>query len=739
MILQGAERLLKYLKEASPEVKKGFDQRIFTFDIEASNGYVIDGVARPFDYNKVPAYYNDKRKAVLCYLWQFGIDEVYFYGRHIEDLLPVWEYLATRPYTSIVWVHNFSYEFATLIGYITFQKVFARSPHKPIYAETGNLQFRCTFMLSRQKLESIGENVGFPKLVDQMEYDSIRTPESDLKPEEVDYAIRDLQILTAYVGKMKKEYEHLQKIPLTQTGRPRKDVKKIYQKDWRYHQKMTDLLPEDAKEYRRQKAAFVGGWVHANYFWVDVIIKDQVIPEDITSSYPLQMILRKFPQTPWTKCDREESFSYYLNSSMFLCLVEIEFVNVKSVKYNDYISESKAYDKIGVKHENGRIYEAEYFRLFTTCVDYGIIKDCYDVIPGMEGHIKVTKLYYSRCGYLDKRYVMYILQLYNNKVTLTNTGDPVKEELRARSKELLNSLYGLMVASLIYPEIKFDPTSNKWDPVQWKSQADLDAFTDQELEKLRQKPWKNFQSFSAGIFVTAWARRSLYDAIGHINKDVVYHDTDSVYFVGKHHLKWFEAYNEELKEKLRIMAANRDIPEEMLHPKDPNGEDQWIGLYVSDTGGKPLAEFKTLGAKRYAYRELTHAEAEKKAAKEKDPEKKKKILKKGNIKITIAGVNKKTGADAMHDDLHEFTDNMVFDYHECGKLLPHYLVDMPDTLWIDRDGKEYVSHQRCGVCLQPARYMMGMGDFLEALASMGSLSNQYSEMEIDELLQEGVL
>ena len=158
---------------------------------------------------------------------------------------------------------------------------------------------------------------------------------------------------------------------------------------------MTDLLPEDAKEYRRQKAAFVGGWVHANYFWVDVIIKNQVIPEDITSSYPLQMILRKFPQTPWTKCDREESFSYYLNSSMFLCLVEIEFVNVKSVKYNDYISESKAYDKIGVKHENGRIYEAEYFRLFTTCVDYGIIKDCYDVIPGMEGRTVTEQMPFS--------------------------------------------------------------------------------------------------------------------------------------------------------------------------------------------------------------------------------------------------------------------------------------------------------------------------------------------------------
>lgn len=719
MIIEGAERLLEYLKSTAPEIEggKNTDQRVLTFDIEASNGYVIKGAARPFDYTKVPAYYSDKQKAVLCYLWQFGVGDMYFYGRHIEDLMPVWNYLATRSYNSIVWVHNFSYEFATLIGYITFDKIFARSPHKPIYASCLSLQFRCTFMLSRQKLESIGANVGYPKLVDQMEYDSIRTPETKLTKEEIEYAIRDLQILRAYVEKMKAEYKLLQKIPYTQTGRPRQDVKKIYAKDWKYHCKMTDLLPADANEYRRQKAAFVGGWVHANYYYVDTILKDCVIPMDITSSYPLQMILRKFPQTPWTKCDRPEDFDYYLRSTMFLCLVEIEFNNVKSVKFNDYISESKAYDKVGVKHENGRIYQAVHFKLFTTCVDYGIIKDCYDTIPGKEGSIKVTKLYYSRAGYLDKRYVQYILQLYNNKVTLTNTGDPVKEELRARSKELLNSLYGLMVASLIYPEITFDTATKEWNPVEWKSQAALDKFTNEELDKLKKKPWKNFQSFSAGIFVTAWARRSLYDAIGHIDKGVVYHDTDSVYFIGKHYLKWFEAYNEELKEKLRIMARNRDIPEEMLHPKDPNGIDQWIGIYVSDTDGQPLAEFKTLGAKRYAYRKKTG----------------------GDIKITIAGVNKKTGSAAMKGDLHNFTDNMVFDYKECGKLLPHYLTDMPDTKWIDRDGNEYISTQRCGVCLQPARYMMGMGDFLEALASLGSLSNQYSELEIDELLQDGVL
>ena len=77
MIIKGAEKLLFYLKKSRPDLEqgKGVDQRIFTFDIEQSNGYIIDGAARQFDYTKLPAFYNDKEKAVVCYLWQLGIDD----------------------------------------------------------------------------------------------------------------------------------------------------------------------------------------------------------------------------------------------------------------------------------------------------------------------------------------------------------------------------------------------------------------------------------------------------------------------------------------------------------------------------------------------------------------------------------------------------------------------------------------------------------------------------------------
>lgn len=720
MIIFGAEKLLSYLDMTLPDLEggKGVDQRIFTFDIEQSNGYVIDGIARPFDYEKPPIYYNTKEKAVVCYLWQFGIDDMYFYGRDIHDLIPVWDYLSTREYQTIVWIHNLSYEFATLIGMIQFTKVFARTTHKPIKADYFNLQFRCTFMLSRQSLKSIGANVGFPKLTEQMEYNSIRTPETPLKMEEITYGIRDLEILTAYIRKMLQEYKLLQKIPLTQTGRVRKEIKEIYHKDWKYHQKMTKMLPRDAKEYARLKAAFVGGWVHANYYYVDVLLKNAVVPWDITSSYPTQIIRhRNYPQTPFTEADQED-FEFYLNSDMWVCIVQIDCVNICTKRnpkmYNDYISESKIDDDscVGVKSENGRIYEAIYFRMITTSIDLEIINDCYQVIPGKTGFIKVKRLWYSRAGYLDKKYIMYVLKLYNNKVTLTNTGDPVKEELRARSKELLNSLYGLMVSSLVYPEIKFDSISKEWKPPEWLDDQDLESFTNAELDKLREASYKNFQCYASGLMVTANARKQLYDAIRVINKDVVYHDTDSIYCVGDYS-GFFEKYNEDLKQDLLDMAYNRGINPDLLHPKDPNGVDQWIGMYISDTGGKPFAEFKTLGAKRYAYR----------------------IEPDGPIKITISGVNKKTGAAALNNDINNLSDHMQFDYKQCGKLISHYLTDMDHVVWEDRDGHLYNSRQTCGVCLQPARYLMGLGDFLETLASLGSLSNQFSEMEISDLLK----
>ena len=701
-------RLNNYLKmNTGRNVVKGYDQTIFAFDIENSNGYVIDGIARPFDYTKPPSYYADVEKVSLLYMWQFAVDDIIFYGRTLDEFKPALDYLASRPYKSIIYIHNAAHEFMFLLNIIEYTSVFARKAHRPLKMEYGNVEFHCTYMLTRQSLKAVAMSVGLIKY-DDFDYDEIKTPTTPLTPSELRYGGRDVEIIVKLIERLRDEYETIQKIPLTQTGRPRLETKKLYARDMGYHKKMAALLPRDVSEYARLRSAFVGGWVHASYYYNNVTLKDSVFAYDITSSYPLQMVLRRFPQTPWSEA-RPDSFSFFVDNPDFLCLMKVTITNCRTHGFNDYWSISKVFDdeSAGVKAHNGRVYKADKMTLLCTSVDYEILRECYD------GDFTISRLWYSAAGYLDKRYVSYILDLYENKVKLT--GDPEKQELRARSKEILNSLYGMMVSALVYDDIEF--CNGDWQPPTSDPQKIVEH-TEDELQKLRSKPYKIFTSYSHGVFVTAWARYSLWQVIKKIDKRVVYHDTDSIYCMGANR-SIIDEYNEDMKRQLIELCKQRNINPERVHPKDLNGVEQWLGIYTCDNddlGGKPFAEFRTLGAKRYCYR----------------------TTKDSKIKITVAGVSKVTGAAALNDNIDNFKDGLVFDYKECNKLLPHYHNDQPPTKWIDRDGNEYVSHERYGITLQPARYVLNRGQyFIDVLAAMGSLSNQFSELTIDELQKIG--
>lgn len=714
MILKGADAILQFLKLNEPEVIKKYDQRVFTFDIETSAGFLEPGSLHPakFDYDKPPVYYRDCTPVAVCYMWQFGIDDNFFYGRELSDLIPVFDFLATREHKTILFIHNLSYEFFWLLNCIEYTKVFARRPHKPITASYYNLEFRCTYMMTRQALEAVGNNVGMKKLTEVMDYDAIYTPVSDLPDHVIEYGIRDIEILQRYINKIRGPYDLLQRIPITQTGFVRHDVRDLYSRDWHYHIKMARMIP-DFHMYMIERACFVGGYVHANYLAINQNIINDSAMADIRSSYPLQM-LKKYPQTPWSHCDDPEDFQYYLDKASMICMVKIECRNIESRYSNDYLSKSKILRGAeGVQDENGRIYKAAYFTAWMTDIDYGIMQRAY------KGSIKVIDLYYSRAGYMDIRYIKYMLGLYNDKVLLTGTGDPVKEELRARSKERLNSTYGMCVSALVYEDCSFK--DGQWTPTTFETEEEMEAYYEKQLRQLRGEPveedekdrrYSVFLRYAHGVWVTAYAREMLWnamEAVGHDN--VLYHDTDSIYFRGDQRAA-FLALNEQNHKDLEAMAKIRRLDPELLHP---NG--LWIGDWEIEQAGDPngpwapFAEFKTLGAKRYAYRKCPT-----------DP-----------IKITIAGVNKKKGPAALHDNMDNFTDSMCFDYKECGRLIPHYNDDQPDVVWKDENGKLYESHYRYGITLQPTRYDFNIHSLLDVLVSRGTLANTLAEMDIDDM------
>lgn len=60
----------------------------------------------------------------------------------------------------IVYVHNLSYEFQFLRKWFEWKRVFSIDLRKPIYAiTTGNIEFRCSYLLSGYSLAKLGEQL----------------------------------------------------------------------------------------------------------------------------------------------------------------------------------------------------------------------------------------------------------------------------------------------------------------------------------------------------------------------------------------------------------------------------------------------------------------------------------------------------------------------------------------------------------------------------------------------------
>lgn len=687
--------------KAVQNVNRGYDQTIYTFDIETSAGYIFPGsdVAEPFDYNKRPEEYQKAVKVGLCYEWQFGIGDQYYYGRDLRDFLQVLKVMDALPGNKIIWVHNLGFEMAFLLNIFKPAKIFARRAHHVIYADySEKVTFRCSYHLTCMALKTWAKELHMEK-IEGYDYDNIRTPLTPLDEFEELYGETDLRIVKAGIDKMLDIYEYIQKIPLTQTSRVRKEGQKIFANDVKYRYKMARLLPKNAGEYSMLRMAFSGGNVHANWYYAGQLLSG-VSCGDIASSYPFCCLTEPLPMQPWRLAKDPKR---YVNDKRFCCIVELRLVNVKSAGYIDYLSYNKIFDidkdERGREHiivENGRIVACQGATILCTGVDYGVIKRAY------AGDMKILRCWYSRAGYLDKRYMEFILDLYENKTKLK--GIPEQEDLYMYSKQLLNGIYGDFVSAIVYDDTELLESGEWVEHIKGPDQVE------ERLDYLREVPWRLKSSFSWGLFITAAARRNHYDILQAIDasNEVVYYDTDSVYYLGDHD-KDIEAYNKRMIERIDNVLQYVGIDPDRSRPMDSKGIQRQMGIIEIEH--RNLPEFKALRAKCYAY---------------KDEE--------GEIHITISGVNKKAGAKALQGSVDNLRDDMVFSYEESGRKVSQYNTDQPRCRWIDKDGREYVSDYKYGLALQPAEYRVNQGsDFIEVLAMLRTLSSGFSCKTVDEL------
>lgn len=671
-----------------------YNMNIFSFDVETSSGYIKNNRVIPFKKGKQKEY-EKYDKVALLYMWQFGINDIVYYGRCLDTFMDLLDELQSKYLgEKIIWVHNLSFEFHWLINVIPFQKVFAKKARRVICSKINTITFRCTYFLTHRSLENWAIDAKLPveKLVDTVDYTVLRTPKTTLSDDILKYGEIDCLVIYYGIKQYADKYKNIHNIPLTQTGEVRAIVKKIL-KSYKHHKKMTELLPKNAYEYASLRACFAGGATHANWTYAGEVMTN-VNSKDLGSAYPTVMCVKKFP---YSKFEKVESFEGY-NNEDYSAILDVTFYEIESVILLNYISSSKCYYLKNAVLDNGKIMKASELRIICTNIDYNIIKKCYKCKKEKFNDIQI-----AINQYLPREFILYILKLYGDKTSLKGLIEEYGNYMA--SKQYINALYGMLVSAIIHDEIKFD--DGEWIT----NTATIQQIND-GLDDLRDKPYKNFLAYMWGVWVTAYVRENLFSVITQIHQDVLYHDTDCVKYINNHD-DVFKKFNEKLIKEIEQSAKANNIPLELFKPKDSKGNEHMLGIFENDDG-VPYQEFKTLGAKRYAYRDNN-----------------------GALHMTVSGVNKEKGVKSLKDDINNFTDDLKIKEEYSKKLTMTYLDDMPKITWNKGQYDEYTCSLQHAVHAEPATYTLGITlDYLFLIGN-DTLDNfeEYTAEELHELIE----
>lgn len=615
----------------------------------------------------------------VMYIWQFAIkgypciigrtwDEFLFFLDNVDK--------AMKPdLRLVVFVHNLSYEWQFLSGIYHFREdeVFATDNRKILYCRMkhNRFEFRCSYRLSNTNLKTFLKDykAEHQKISgEEFNYDLQRFPWTELSDLEMEYCVNDvIGLVEAVDNLMKAENDNYYSLPYTSTGYVRRDVKEAM-----FGDNLAKNTYPDYETYQMLKWAFRGGDTHANRWYAGKILNN-VSSYDRSSSYPDVMINRRFPVTPWRNYS-EERLDLALDMG-FACLIHVLLIDVKlRDKFcgNPYIPLAKCKHIKGELCDNGRVLSAEHLEICCTDIDYRILREQYFFIPD------VITLKVSDYGELPQSFKDVIIDLYRKKTELKGVEDMETEY--ALSKTKINACYGMSVQdpvkqSIVYRNGEFMLDERK---------------TPQEILESGKK--KAFLPYAVGVWVTAWARKALFDGIKIVGQDnFVYCDTDSIKFMGEAD---FSAFNDSCLE---------DDKETKAWATDKKGVNHYMGVYEEE---EPYTRFATIGAKKYAYEDTD-----------------------GKLHITIAGVNKVKGAEelAEHGGLETFVKcidpDEEFVFQDGGGLDSVYN-DIQTPFPYSVDGRRILITSN--VCLRPSTYTLGITqDYLDIL--------QMCEMDLERL------
>lgn len=581
------------------KMKKSYRDIIITFDIETS--------LIPFtDHSHM-------------YIWQMQIGNIgTVFGRTWDEFIKFCAELildmGENQYI-VVYVHNLSFEFQFLAGIYNFtmDEVFAVKSRKVIKCEMfEHIEFRCSYALTNMSLEEFTKKMKVEhvkKPGEDIDYKVYRTSTTPLDDKAMQYCQNDvLGLYEALTVQLNNDGDNLYTVPMTSTGYVRRETKQALRLVNRNYVR-NQIVPYEI--YLLLREAFRGGNTHANRFYSGQILHD-VKSYDRASSYPDVQCNQLFPIAEFKR--GQDSIKYVLalieKNRPFICRVAFDNIRLTDKFWPiPYLSKDKSRNIKGGLFDNGRILSAEHAETTVTDVDLKILFDEYSF-----DNVYVSDVYYSRYGKLPPAYIHNIEKYFRGKTSLKGTDDDYNY---MKSKNLLNSIYGMSAQDPVKQSILYDAGNFR-----------LDTVPNEELYNKYMK--RAFQPYQWGVWTTAHARKALEDGIKIAGHNCIYVDTDSVKFIGD------AVFSEFNKRAINLSKQSHAFAD------DIKGKTHYMGVYEQE---QTYARFKTLGAKKYVYE-----------------------YEDGEVHCTIAGVNKKLGGKELmnvsretgKDPLQLFTDGFVF-------------------------------------------------------------------------------
>lgn len=561
--------------------KKTYSESAFCIDIETTSAYLdFDGV-HIVDKQK----YDDKGNALLKkiafpYIYMIGFENDQYSTRSQKIFYDFLSYISDffDDIYIICWVQNLSFEFSFFYNFLNFEDIFAVRSNTPIKCYYKNIEFRDMYIVTGLSLKKVGDNLGVPKMIGDLDYSIFREPDTHMSQKELGYCKNDVvipciwfmkEIMEIYIVGKKSKW-----IPLTKTSKVRKYVKDKITDRSAWNRYLKTVFPTK-KMYEILHACMWGGLTTASINHI-FIIKENLLHIDLTSAHPANYINEKYPLNQWYKC--EDPYENYEQNAYIRHVI---FIDIKIKKeLTPIIPISKIIKQYKVNGFNGMVWSAKMIEIWCTDIDFNYFIKFYDgkykIIESYANYKENAPLFLMKSveyWYSEKKERKKEKREYEKKCgkeNYTEWLEYARNELYA--KEYINSMFGMCATGIVHDN--WSIKNNEW--------------VSEKTEYPEKMPYSFFLPYELGVWCTAYTRKKIYDLILYAKELFVYGDTDSGFLIkNKKMYEYIDFVNKNIRKKTIENIKKYNLSEEL------------IGIGEWDIEEENVENFLTTGKKRY--------------------------------------------------------------------------------------------------------------------------------------------